>query len=370
VAPAQKAIEHLLESNGLHESQIRPEVTYDPHTQQVSVHFVVDSGPRAHFTTPSITGDPKMPLQDIIGATHWRRWLIGGWRTVNQSRVNKGVEDIRSRYERRGRFEAHVQLKAMDYDADTNRSKPSLDIDAGPEVEVHAVGAKVSQGKLRSLVPVFEEHTVDESLLLEGERNLRDYFQSQGYFDAEVEFKPQRVVNDKATIDYLINPGKRHKLVLIDIQGNKYFRTDAIRERMFLMRASLLQFRRGRYSGVLLRRDEQSIASLYQSNGFRDAAVTHKMVDGYQGKPGHLAVSSPFRKARSTSFTTWMCRASPSWTKRSCSRNSARWKGSLSASTTWRSIGIASCSSTPRGVSRTPRLNGAPSPRRTRTRWT
>jgi len=290
VEPAQKAIEHLLESNGLHESQIRQEVTYDPHTQQVSVHFVVDSGPRAHFTTPAIAGDPKMPLQDIIGATHWRRWLIGGWRTVNQSRVNKGVEDIRSRYERHGRFEAHVQLKAMDYDRDTKLSKPSLEIDAGPEVEVHAVGAKVSQGKLRSLVPVFEEHTVDESLLLEGERNLRDYFQSQGYFDAEVAFKPQRVVNDKATIDYLINPGKRHKLVLIDIQGNKYFRTDAIRERMFLMRASLLQFRRGRYSGVLLRRDEQSIASLYQSNGFRDAAVTHKLVDSYQDKPGHLAV--------------------------------------------------------------------------------
>ncbi|HXM46193.1 MAG TPA: POTRA domain-containing protein [Bryobacteraceae bacterium] len=290
VAPAQTAIERLLESNGLHQSQVHPEVSYDRQTQQVSIHFVVDSGPRAHFTTPGISGDPKMPLQDIVKATHWRRWLIGGWRTVTQSRVNNGVEDVRSKYERRGRFEARVSLKSMDYDADTRLSKPLLDIDAGPEVEVHAVGAKVSQGKLRSLVPVFEEHSVDDSLLLEGERNLRDYFQSQGYFDAEVEFKPQRVVNDKATIDYLINPGERHKLVLIDIQGNKYFRTNAIRERMFLMRASLLQFRRGRYSGALLRRDEQSIASLYQSNGFRDVDVTHKIVDGYKGKPDNLAV--------------------------------------------------------------------------------
>jgi len=290
VAPAQSAIEHLLQSNGLHASQVRPELSYDPHTQQVSVHFVVDSGRRAHFTTPVVSGDTKMPLEDIVGATHWRRWLIGGWHSVNQSRVRKGIDDVRSRYEKRGRFEAHVSLKAMDYDADTNRSKPSLDIDAGPEVEVHAVGAKVSQGKLRSLVPVFEEHSVDESLLLEGERNLRDYFQSEGYFDAEVEYKPQRIVNDKASIDYLINPGKRHKLVLIDIQGNKYFRTEAIRERMFLMRASLLQFRRGRYSGALLRRDEESIGSLYQSNGFRDVVVSHKIVDAYQGKPGNLAV--------------------------------------------------------------------------------
>jgi outer membrane protein insertion porin family len=287
---AQTAIERLMVSNGLHASQIRQELAYDPHTQQVSVHFIVDSGPRARFTDPVITGDPKMPLTDIVKATHWRRWIIGGWHTVNQSRVNKGVEDVRARYERRGRFEAHVSLKALDYDPDTNRSQPSLNIDAGPEVEVHAVGAKVSQGKLRSLVPVFEEHTVDESLLLEGERNLLDYFQSQGYFDAEVEFKPQRVQNDKASIDYLVNPGKRHKLVSIGIQGNKYFRTEAIRERMFLMRASLLQFRRGRYSGALLRRDEESIASLYQSNGFRDVAVTHTIADNYKSKPGNLAV--------------------------------------------------------------------------------
>ncbi|MGO4883953.1 MAG: POTRA domain-containing protein [Bryobacteraceae bacterium] len=290
VAPAQAAIERLLVSNGLYGGSVHPELTYDAHTQQVSIHFIVDSGRRAHFTMPSITGDTKMPLADLVGASHWRRWLIGGWHTVNLSRVNKGVSDIRARYEKRGRFEARVTLKGMDYDADTNASKPSLNIDAGPLVVVNAVGAKVSQGKIRSLVPVFEEHSVDESLLLEGARNLRNFFQSEGYFDAEVEFKPQRVVNDKATIDYLVNPGKRHKLVAIDIQGNKYFRTEAIRERMFLMKASLLQFRRGRYSGDLLRRDEESIAALYQSNGFRDVSVTHKLVDGYRGKPGQLAV--------------------------------------------------------------------------------
>ena len=39
------------------------------------------------------------------------------------------------------------------------------------------------------------------------EEGVRDYFQSEGYFDAEVEFKEQRVINDKAAIDYLVNTG-------------------------------------------------------------------------------------------------------------------------------------------------------------------
>src|ERR1022692_2043432 len=80
--------------------------------------------------------------------------------------------------------------------------------------------------------------------------------------------------------------------------------------------------------------------------------------------------SSIFKKARSTSSITWMCRAPPSWIKRSCYLSSAPWKGSPSASTTWPSIGILSCSSTPRGGFRTPRLNGVPSPRPRSTRRT
>ena len=95
---------------------------------------------------------------------------------------------------------------------------------------------------------MFEENAVDTDLLVEGARNLQDYLQSQGYFEAAVQFKQQRVVNDKSNIDFLINTGSRHKLVYIGINGNKYFTSESIRERMFLRVANFLQFPRGRYS--------------------------------------------------------------------------------------------------------------------------
>ncbi|MFY9728548.1 MAG: BamA/TamA family outer membrane protein, partial [Bryobacteraceae bacterium] len=81
-----------------------------------------------------------------------------------------------------------------------------------------------------------------------------------------------------------------HKLVFIGIQGNRYFTTNYIRERMFLHTASWLQFPHGRYSADLLRRDEDSIVSLYQSNGFRDVKVTDRLDDHYQGHSGEQAV--------------------------------------------------------------------------------
>jgi outer membrane protein assembly complex protein YaeT len=82
----------------------------------------------------------------------------------------------------------------------------------------------------------------------------------------------------------------RHRLVRIEIAGNRYFQTADIRDRMFLQTRRWLQFPRGRYSEAFVRRDEESITNLYQSNGFRDVKVTHRVVDGYQGKIGDMAV--------------------------------------------------------------------------------
>ena len=250
------------------------------------IRFVVDSGPRARFAPPTINGDLKLPLEKILSATHWRRWILSGWKPVTQARVRNGLDGIRQLYEKQGRLEAKVQLSSMTFDQDTNRARPTLEIEAGPRIEVRTIGAKVSQKRLRQYIPIFEEHTVDQELLVEGARNLRDYFQSEGYFETEVEPKQQRVTNDKAAIDYLVNTGKRHKLVHIEISGNRYFTGDALRERMFLQTANLLQFRHGRYSESLLRRDEDGIAGLYHSNGFRDVDVRSRIVDDYQGKAG------------------------------------------------------------------------------------
>jgi len=69
-------------------------------------------------------------------------------------------------------------------------------------VEVKANGAKVSKKRIQEEVPIYEEHSVDRDLLIEGERNLREYFQSEGYFEASVAFQEGRVVNGKQEIDY------------------------------------------------------------------------------------------------------------------------------------------------------------------------
>ena len=282
----------LLESNGLYSAEIRPTLDFltGGGFQQVNVRFDVKSGPRASFGAPVLTGDFQMDPAKILTALKFRRWMVHSWKPVTETRLRQGLDGVRALYQNENRLEAKISLESIRYDAASNSAIPTIRIDAGPRIVLNPVGAKLSERQLRRYVPVFEEHAVDHDLLVEGARNLRDYFQSQGYFDAQVQFKEQRISNDQASVDFLIVTGARHKLVYIGIGGNKYFDTPSIRERMYLQTAAFLQFPHGRYSEHLLAQDEDAIVSLYQANGFRDVKVSHRLVDGYRGRPGEIAV--------------------------------------------------------------------------------
>ncbi len=285
---AADSIKKLLVANGYYESVVTPEFKYSDH-EQVNIMFHVKSGKRAKFDMPRLKGDYKLTPAQIIRATKWRRFLIGGWKPITQARVRQGIEGIRGKYQKSNRLLATISLDSMEYKPAQRRAAPHLTINAGPKVEIKAIGAKVSRKKLTQNVPIFEEHTVDRDLLVEGQRNLREQFQAAGYFEAQVEFQEQKVVNDREEIDYLITPGIRHRFVRLEIDGNKYFNTPSIRERMFLEPKSF-QFRRGRYSEAFVRDDEESITNLYKSNGFRDVKVAATPIDDYKGRVGDIAV--------------------------------------------------------------------------------
>jgi outer membrane protein assembly complex protein YaeT len=284
--------QRLLEQNGLFRASVQPAFDWDTTAdyQQVNLRFDIASGSRASFGMPVFTGDLKMDLAKVLTATKFRRWLIKTWKPMTAQRVRLALDGVRSLYEKENRLEAKVSMESVKYDPETNSAIPTLHIEAGPRIQVNTIGSEIGRGRLRRLVPIFEEHAVDHDLLVEGQHNIRDYLQSKGYFAAEVVFKEQAVINDKANIDYLINEGERHKLTHIAIEGNRYFSIESIRERMFLQPANFLQFRHGRYSGNLLRRDRDAITSLYQSNGFRDVRVTSRTEDDYRGVPGDIAV--------------------------------------------------------------------------------
>lgn len=286
---AEENLTRLFHNEGLYEATQKPRLVRHPETQSVDIVFDLHIGKRAKYSEPVIKGNPKLPDATILRATGWRVPVIHWWRQVSQAKTTGGLNGIHNKYQKQERLTATVQMESLNYDAATRKVTPHLDIEAGPKVKITAIEAKVPKSKLRSYVPVYDEGTVDNDLLVEGQRNLRSYFQAQGYYDAAVSFREKPVENDQLTIEYVIARGSRYKLASVQIDGNRFFKTDAIRERMFLEPNSL-QYLHGRYSEAFRKKDEEAISNLYHANGFRDVKVTSELLNPYKGKAGEIGV--------------------------------------------------------------------------------
>jgi len=289
---AIEALRNLLRENGFYHADVSAKVEVRQSTEQANLTFNITSGDRARFDRPVIAGDPQRPDEAIVRATHWKR-LYGllGWQQVTDTRVRQGLDNVRHFYQKRDLLESKVTLARLDYEEQTNRVKPSLDIVAGPRVSVRVEGAKIGRGKLAQVLPIYQERSVDPDLLVEGDRNLTQHFQSEGYFEAKVTHSAASAPNSRErTITYTVDLGLRHKFVHLEIDGNHYFSEQTIRERLFMEAARLPRFPYGRFNDAYLQQDVQAIRSLYASNGFRDVKVTSRIEDDYGGAEGHLAV--------------------------------------------------------------------------------
>jgi len=286
---AVKGIRGLLERNGLYRAQITPKIERDPAHQEVAIAFQVDAGKRARMTLPAITGDTKLPADQVASAAKYKGWFR--WRPATDAAVQDGVRNILKKYAKKDRLTASVTLEKRQYLPSENRLRPSIQANGGPVVKITAQEAKISQGNLKKYVPVFEQQSVNNDLLVSGARNLRDYFQFRGYFDVQVDFKTTTPSPDREEITYRIGLGVRHRVAAVGIQGNHYFRSSDIREHLYTHTAGHIRLRHGRYSEDFAKRDEEAITALYKDNGFRDMKVTVSTVDNYKGRKGAVAVT-------------------------------------------------------------------------------
>jgi outer membrane protein insertion porin family len=290
VDSAVKSISQLLQANGLYENTVTPSLEHSTEGQQVFITFQVSEGKRAKYTAPVINGNKLLSDAVIIRATKWRLPIIHWWRQVTDARTRGGVQGLQKKYQGQGRLAAKVDLTGLNYNSATRRVTPGLNVVPGPVVKVEAVEAKISRRKLKRYVPVFQERAVDNDLLVQGQRNLEDYFQGQGYYDVGVDFRIEHPDQDTETIQYVISKGQRYKVVRLDIIGNKYFTNDMIRERMFIA-PTAFNLRHGRYSEAFRKKDESNIADLYKANGFRDVVVRISAEKAYKGKTEAVAVA-------------------------------------------------------------------------------
>lgn len=290
----EAGVKQSLAQSGFYEPVVTSSMERTQDGHQVDITYNVKVGPHALVGNVTVTGDPGMDVQKFrdISKLNTRNRTLKFFHTKNRvarDTTANGLARLRTYYQKQQRLEAAVALTKSQYAADRKQLDYSFVDHQGPLVKVMVDGAKISQPRLKQLLPIYEEGAVDNDLLNEGGHNIREFIARQGYFDAEVEshlHPPQQVNNvapdgtllpppstETQLVEFHVKQGKRYKVAAVNVTGNKYFSTETIKERMQIVKADAF-VKYGKYSPVLLSNDKDSITSLYRANGFQAVAIT------------------------------------------------------------------------------------------------
>lgn len=284
ITAAIQGLQRTLQENGYYQARIDPVYEKDEKEQQIKVTFRITKGVRARVGNINVTGSPGYTTGEIVRAAG-----LEPGDHVSAADVTRALQRLRKKYQKHGWIESQSAVTQRTYHAESNTLDYTFDIVRGPVVKVTVEGAGLRAGVIKKYVPIYEENAVDDDLLNEGSRNLRDYFQTKGYFDVKVTFEQKTVDPDHIAVKFKVDKGPLHKVEQVEVDGNKYFSREIIRERMKIQRAGGLLLH-GIYSQSMVAKDVASIENLYHSNGFLQAKVTPTVEDTDRHGRGYINV--------------------------------------------------------------------------------
>jgi len=302
-AVLDEALERLRETlheEGLYQAEVSAETVPHVETHQMDILVRIKPGPRARAEGIQLKNETAYRDADLLS-----RFKLKAGQPVTSAKLQRGTERLRKFLAKKGHLSARVTVKRGDYDAAKKSVPISLEVEQGPRVQLSVNGAKFSEGELKKLIPVYQEGAVDTDLLEEGKRNIRERLERQGYFDADVSYKIDThevgnggLKSTQETIAYTVERGDKHKLIGIEISGNKYFSRELLESRLQIFRGAFGS--PGRFSRRMVETDAQSMQSLYRANGFLDAKVTQHVEDNYKGKEGNLFIQFRVEEGKQT----------------------------------------------------------------------
>jgi outer membrane protein insertion porin family len=302
VSEALERLKETLREEGLYLAEVSAEEAPHAETHEMDIVVHVKPGPRARVGAVRLKNETEYRDAEILSRLKMR---VGG--EITSARLQRGRDRIRKFMVKKGHLSARAVVRRGDYDNAKNTIPLDLDVTEGPLVQVKVTGAKFSSGDLKKLIPIYQEGAVDVDLLEEGKRNLLERLEREGYFDASVDYQTETHEvkggekgghGTEEVIGYAVERGERHKLIGIEITGNKYFDEDLLRSRLQIFGGAFASG--GRFSRRLVESDAQSMRSLYQANGFLEAKVEQQIEDDYKGKEDDLFIRFKVQEGKQT----------------------------------------------------------------------
>jgi outer membrane protein insertion porin family len=289
VSKAENNLHQFLVSAGYFQAQVQAQSQFDETHMLANVVFAIDLGKRAKLGNTVIQGPEPGEVDRLLRATHTLRATVTGeslkpGKPYAPKRIDSGIALMKRELAKENHLASKVRLDHPEYHKDSNRADLVIDARPGPIVKVHVAGARLSalpflrDRRMKKLIPIFSEGTVDADLVEEGRRNLMDFFQSKGFFDVKVTTNLQNE-GPNVEVVYNVDRGSRHRVETVDFQGNKHFSRNVLIRQVAVKPHRLVLLSRGKFSDKLLRQSATAITEFYKNLGYEDVKVATDVVD-------------------------------------------------------------------------------------------
>jgi outer membrane protein insertion porin family len=284
---AEKALVAFLKHNGYFAATVDVESQIDDAKQIVNVVFTIAPGERARIGRISVQGPASSEKEWLLRRMRSLRARLSGGllkpgKPYTSGRITSATKFLKASLAQQHRLASKVHEAPPQYHADTNKVDLVFEVEVGPVVSIRTTGAPLSRipflssRKIKKLIPIYSEGVIDNDLVQEGQRNLVNYFQEQGYYDAKVTTDLQEKP-DQIFLVYNIDRGTKHKVKHVSFHGNYGIPAKDLEPLVTIRRSHF--WNHGRISQKLTKQSTNNVLAFYRDRGYEDAKVSTQVAD-------------------------------------------------------------------------------------------
>jgi outer membrane protein insertion porin family len=263
---AKEELKRALNQEGYFLPEIETAATRVPQTADVDVIFTINAGKTFVINNINFTGNGPVSPQNLR-----KKMKVRNGRAYVPSKLEQDITRLKSLYATLGFPRAEIELVDEKFNEEKGTVSLSLKVSPNERIEIIIKGAKVP---VKVVEPIWQERVFEDWGLSEGEARILSYLRKKGHIYAGVSSHIEKKDSEMRVI-YETSPGQKIKIKDIRFEGNSYFSAQEIKNQLGIPE-KVLWF--AAIGGERVFQLPEDIQTLYESQGFPDAAVTLNFV--------------------------------------------------------------------------------------------
>ncbi|MEI6669700.1 MAG: POTRA domain-containing protein [Acidobacteriota bacterium] len=255
-----RVVEQFYAGEGYLQATVRPVAVGDGEATAGDLIFDVVAGARAHIATLVVRGAPPAVVDALRDSLQVREGA-----EYKPVLLKRRMDAYTASLRQAGYFQARAE-SSVTINSGRDAVEVTINVVRGLLVSLAFVGDDLPAAVRTSLVPVESEGSVDQDLLEDSERRIKEYLTARGYRDASAPFSVTEE-GDRLRVEFHINRGPLYRIAEeVTISGADGVPASVLKP--------LLKITRGQpYVREQLDADLAVLRKAYQERGYADVSI-------------------------------------------------------------------------------------------------